>query len=128
MDCRGTRLGDNRASTVSPRPNSAPVQSRLLGATGPATDRTRFHHASARRAAVEGGGRPAYAYMNKDDFEIAVGLTAVFAVWLTPHELDQRLSDDDPRREKYLRELREYQLSVGRQVLAVIEKLRAAGE
>jgi hypothetical protein len=66
--------------------------------------------------------------MNKDDFEIAVGLAAVFAVWLTPHELDQRLSDDDPRREKYLRELREYQLSVGRQVLAVIEKLRAAGE
>jgi hypothetical protein len=66
--------------------------------------------------------------MNKNDLEIAVGEAAQHAVWFTPHPLTQRLADDDPRREKYLRDLRDYQLSVGRQVLAVIENLRSASE
>jgi hypothetical protein len=58
----------------------------------------------------------------KDDFAIAVGEAAQDAVWLTPHPLTHRLADD-LRREQYLRE---YQLSVGRQVLAAIENLRPA--
>jgi hypothetical protein len=60
-----------------------------------------------------------------NDFAIAVGEAAQDAVLSTPHQLPQRLADDDPRREKYLRDLRDYQLSVGRQVLAAIENLRA---
>jgi hypothetical protein len=64
--------------------------------------------------------------MNDNDFAIAVGEAAQDAVWSTPHQLPQRLADDDPRREKYLRDLRDYQLSVGRQVLAAIENLRAS--
>ena len=59
--------------------------------------------------------------MDKDDFVVAVGEAAQDAVWKTPHPLTHRLTDDDPRREKYLRE---YQLSVGRQVLQAIEDLR----
>jgi hypothetical protein len=66
--------------------------------------------------------------MNTNDFEIAVGEAAQAAVFFTPHPLTQRLAYDDPRREKYLRDLREYQLSVGRQVLAAIENLRPASE
>jgi hypothetical protein len=66
--------------------------------------------------------------MSNNDFEIAVGEAAQAAVFFTPHPLTQRLADDDPRREKYLRDLREYQLSVGREVLAAIENLRPAGE
>jgi hypothetical protein len=65
-----------------PGPNSAPVQSRLLGATGPATDRTRLHHASARRAATEGSGRPAYAYMNK--YVAAPVGTAIAVLFIVP--------------------------------------------
>jgi hypothetical protein len=61
--------------------------------------------------------------MNKNDFETAVGEAAQDAVWKTPHPLTHHLADDDQRREQYLRE---YQLSVGRQVLAVIENLRPA--
>ena len=61
--------------------------------------------------------------MNKNDFEVAVGEAAQDAVWKTPHPPTHRLADDDPRRELYLRE---YQLSVGRQVLAAIENLRPA--
>jgi hypothetical protein len=64
--------------------------------------------------------------MNKNDFEIAVGEAAQYAVWSTPHQLDYHLTENDPRREQYLRDLREYRLSVGRQVLAAIENLRAA--
>ena len=52
-----------------------------------------------------------------------MGEAAQDAVWKTPHPLTHRLADDDQRREQYLRE---YQLSVGRQVLAAIENLRAA--
>jgi hypothetical protein len=65
--------------------------------------------------------------MNKNDFEIAVGAAAQDAVWSTPHQLAYLVAaDDDPRRrERYFRDLREYHLSVGRQVLAAIEKLRA---
>jgi hypothetical protein len=66
--------------------------------------------------------------MNNNDFEISVGEAAQDAVWSTPHPLTQRLADDDPRREKYLRDLRDYQLLVGRQVLAAIENLRSASE
>jgi hypothetical protein len=66
--------------------------------------------------------------MNNNDFEIAVGEAAQAAVFFTPHPLTQRLADDDPRREKYLRDLREYQQSVGRQVLAAIENLRTFSE
>jgi hypothetical protein len=70
--------------------------------------------------------------MNKNDFEVAVGEAAQNAVWLTPHQLTwltphqltYHLAEDDPRREQYLRDLREYQQSVGRQVLAAIENLR----
>ncbi len=61
--------------------------------------------------------------MNKNDFEIAVGEAALHAVWLTPHPFTQHLAEDDPRVEQYLCE---YQLSVGRQVLAAIENLRPA--
>ena len=61
--------------------------------------------------------------MNKNDFEVAVGEAAQDAVWKTPHPLTFRLADDDPRRELYLRE---YQLSVGRQVLAAIKNLPSA--
>jgi hypothetical protein len=61
--------------------------------------------------------------MNKNDFEVAVGEAAQDAVWKTTHPLTLRLADDDPRRELYLRE---YQLSVGRQVLAAIENLPSA--
>jgi hypothetical protein len=63
--------------------------------------------------------------MNTNDFEIAVGEAAQDAVWKTPHPLTHRLADDDPLREQYLRE---YQLSVGRQVLAAIANLRPARE
>ena len=66
--------------------------------------------------------------MSKYDFEIAVGEAAQEAVLFTPHPLPQHLAHDDPRREKYLRDLRDYQLSVGRQVLAAIENLRPASE
>ena len=62
--------------------------------------------------------------MNKNDFEVAVGEAAQDAVWKTPHPPTHRLADDDPRRELYLRE---YQLSVGRQVLAAIKNLPPAG-
>jgi hypothetical protein len=63
--------------------------------------------------------------MNRDDFAIAVGEAARDAVWSTPHQLTYQLAEDDPRREQYLRDLRDYRLSVGRQVLAAIENLRA---
>lgn len=60
--------------------------------------------------------------MNKDeDFETAVGEAAQDAVWKTEHPLTHHLEEDDPRRVKYLRE---YQRSVGNQVLATIEALR----
>jgi len=58
--------------------------------------------------------------MDKDDFVIAVGEAAQDAVWKTPHPFTHRLAEDDPRREKYLRE---YQLTVGRQLLEAIEDL-----
>ncbi len=58
--------------------------------------------------------------MDKDDFLVAVGEAAQDAVWKTQHPLTHHLADDDPRREQYLRE---YQLSVGRQVLTAIENL-----
>jgi hypothetical protein len=64
--------------------------------------------------------------MNKNDFEIAAGEAAQDAVWSTPHQLTYQIAEDDPRREHYLRDLREYRQSVGRQVLAAIENLRAA--
>ena len=60
-----------------------------------------------------------------DDFAIAVGEAAQDAVWSTPHQLPLHFANDDPRRERYLRDQRHYHLSVGRQVLAVIENLRA---
>ena len=58
--------------------------------------------------------------MNANDFEIALGDAAQEAVWKTPHPLTLHLAEDDPLRVQYLRE---YQLSVGRQVLAAIENL-----
>lgn len=58
--------------------------------------------------------------MNENDFEIAVGEAAQDAVWKTQHPLTHHLAEDDPRRVQYLRE---YQMSVGRQVLAAIENL-----
>jgi hypothetical protein len=64
--------------------------------------------------------------MNNNDFEIAVGTAAEDAVWSTPHQHPLAAGDDPRHRERYLRDLREYHLSVGRQVLAAIENLRAA--
>ncbi|MGV0714091.1 hypothetical protein ABQE93_01675 [Mycolicibacterium sp. XJ662] len=55
------------------------------------------------------------------EFEVAVGAAAQEAVWKTPHPLTHQLAEDDPRREKYLRE---YQSSVGRQVLDAIARLK----
>jgi hypothetical protein len=66
--------------------------------------------------------------MSKYDFEIAVGEAAQEAVLFTPHPLPQHLAHDDPRREKYVRDLCEYRLLVGRQVLAAIENLRPASD
>ena len=60
-----------------------------------------------------------------DEFAIAVGEAAQDAVWSTPHQLPQHFANGDPRRGKYLRDQRDYHLTVGRQVLAVIENLRA---
>lgn len=59
--------------------------------------------------------------MNESEFLAAVGEAAQDAVWKTQHPLTHHLSDNDPRRAQYLRE---YQQSVGRQVLATIETLR----
>ena len=59
--------------------------------------------------------------VNEDDFLIAVGEAAQDAVWETQHPLTHHLAEDDPRRVLYLRE---YQMSVGRQVLTAIENLR----
>ena len=59
--------------------------------------------------------------MNEDDFLIAVGEAAQDAVWKTQHPLTHHLAEDDPHRAQYLRE---YQMSVGRQVLTAIENLQ----
>ncbi|MCV7089638.1 hypothetical protein [Mycobacterium interjectum] len=59
--------------------------------------------------------------MTEGDFEAAVGAAAQDAVWKTQHPLTHHLAEDDPRRAEYLRE---YQMSVGRQVLKAIENLR----
>jgi hypothetical protein len=58
--------------------------------------------------------------MNENHFEIAVGEAAQDAVWTTQHPLTHHLAEDDPLRVQYLRE---YQMAVGRQVLAAIENL-----
>jgi hypothetical protein len=58
--------------------------------------------------------------MDEDDFLVAVGEAAQDAVWKTQHPLTHHLAEDDPRRVQYLRE---YQMSVGRQVLTAIENL-----
>ena len=70
------------------------------------------------------GTRPGsnWIAMDEREFEIAVGEAAQDAVWKTQHPLTHRLAEDDPRREQYLRE---YQSSIGRQVLAAIARLRA---
>lgn len=63
--------------------------------------------------------------MHKDeDFEAAVGEAAQNSVWKTEHPLTHHLEEDDPRRVKYLRE---YQRSVGSQVLAAIAALKPCG-
>ncbi len=62
--------------------------------------------------------------MNEIDYEIAVGEAAQDAVWTTQHPLTHHIAEDDPRREKYLRE---YQQSVGRQVLAAVKALVPSG-
>jgi hypothetical protein len=59
--------------------------------------------------------------MNESEFQVAVGEAAQDAVWKTQHPLTHHLADDDPRRAQYLRE---YQQSVGRQVLAATKTLR----
>lgn len=59
--------------------------------------------------------------MNENDFLVAVGEAAQDVVWGTQHPLTHHLAEDDPRRAQYLRE---YQMSVGRQVLTAIENLR----
>ncbi len=62
-------------------------------------------------------------HMDEEDFAVAVGAAAQHAVWNTEHPLTHRLAEDDPRREKYLRE---YHSSVGHQVLAAIAHLEAS--
>jgi hypothetical protein len=62
--------------------------------------------------------------MDEDDFLVAVGEAAQDAVWKTQHPLTHHLAEDDPRRVQYLRE---YQMSVGRQVLTAIENMRRGG-
>ncbi len=59
--------------------------------------------------------------MNESEFQAAVGEAAQDAVWKTQHPLTLHLADDDPRRVQYLRE---YQQSVGAQVLAAIKTLK----
>ncbi len=61
--------------------------------------------------------------MNENEFEIAVGEAAQHAVWTTEHPLTHHLAEDDPRRLQYLRD---YQQSVGSQVLAAIRAVSAA--
>lgn len=61
--------------------------------------------------------------MNEKDFEVAVGEAAQDAVWKTQHPLTHHLAEDDPLRAQYLRE---YQSSVGRQVLAAIARLQSS--
>ncbi|BBY80680.1 hypothetical protein MPUL_18380 [Mycolicibacterium pulveris] len=63
--------------------------------------------------------------MDDDDFAVAVGAAAQHAVWSTEHPLTHHLAEDDPRREKYLRE---YHSSVGRQVLDAIAHLAAPSQ
>jgi hypothetical protein len=58
--------------------------------------------------------------MDENDYEIAVGEAAQDAVWTTQHPLTHHIAEDDPRRVQYLRE---YQKSVGSQVLAAIKTL-----
>jgi hypothetical protein len=60
--------------------------------------------------------------MNANEFEVAVGEAVQDAVWRIQHPLTHHLAEDDPRRTQYLRE---YQSSVGRQVLAAIARLQA---
>jgi hypothetical protein len=59
--------------------------------------------------------------MNELDFRVAVGEAAQDAVWKTQHPFTHHLEENDPRRAQYLRE---YQQSIGRQVLAAIAGLR----
>jgi hypothetical protein len=61
--------------------------------------------------------------VNEEDFFAAVGEAAQDAVWKTQHPLTHHLAEDDPRRAQYLRE---YQMSVGRQVLTAIENLESS--
>ena len=69
---------------------------------------------------IDGRRLPPGGIMNEIDLEIAVGEAAQDAVWTTQHPLTLHIAGDDPRREKYLRE---YQQSVGRQVLAAVKAL-----
>jgi hypothetical protein len=64
-----------------PGPISAPVQSRLLGATGRARDRTRLHRASARGAVAKAGGHPPYARLNK---YVAAAGPAIAVLFIVP--------------------------------------------
>lgn len=57
-----------------------------------------------------------------NEFEAAVGEAAQHAVLQTQHPLTHHLADDDPLRAQYLRE---YQSSVGREVLAAIALMGA---
>jgi hypothetical protein len=61
--------------------------------------------------------------MSMNDFEVAVGAAAQDAVWNIQHPLTHHLEDDDPLRAQYLRE---YQSSVGREVLAAIARIGVA--
>ena len=61
--------------------------------------------------------------MDDFEFQVAVGEAAQDAVWKTAHPLTHHLADDDPLRAEYLRE---YQSSIGRQVIASIMQLMAA--
>ncbi len=59
--------------------------------------------------------------MNENDFMVAVGEAAQDAVWKTEHPLTHLLDEDSPLRAQYLRD---YQSTVGRQVVAAIMRLQ----
>jgi hypothetical protein len=64
-----------------PGPNSAPVQSQLHRATGPAPERSGHHHACARRAVSQAGGHRTVARLK--DYVAAAG-TAVAVLLIVP--------------------------------------------
>jgi hypothetical protein len=79
---------------------SVPLQSRLLAATGPATDRTRFRRASPRRPVTKLGGQRTYACLKK--YAAAAG-TAMAVLSIVPAVLMAASAHADTGMDGYLR-------------------------